>query len=110
MGFNMGDRSFIDLRYADDTALIYDSIENYMSQILTKVDEAGKRTCLHLNAINRKVVTICMNNHPNITKNNTRLDHVEQFKYLESKNKNKTKTTRPAVQKTLKKGLLWQNK
>ena len=45
------------LRYADDTALLADSYEN-MCNVLNKVNDAGERSGLKLNAKKTKVMLI----------------------------------------------------
>lgn len=86
MGPRIGGRNITNLRYADDTALLADNITS-MKRVLYRVDEAGKRAGLKLNAKKTKVMYVtgdsCQVEHEiNIDK--TPLENVKDFKYLGS--------------------------
>ena len=57
MGTSIGGRNLTNLRYADDTALIADNITS-MKSILNRVDTAGKKAFLKLNAKKTKVMHV----------------------------------------------------
>ena len=86
MGINIGGRDITNLRYADDTALLSDSLTS-MKRILYRVDTAGKQAGLQLNAKKTKVMHI-PDKKPTETSiikiNGTNLENVENFKYLGS--------------------------
>lgn len=87
LGVNIGGRDITNLRYADDTALLADNITS-MKRILHRVDNAGQKVGLHLNAKKTKIMHIkgeeSEDAPPNIKVNGTRLENVEHFKYLGS--------------------------
>ena len=55
MGIRIGGRNLTDLGYADDTALLADNITS--TRILHKVDTAGRKSGLKLNAKKTKIIT-----------------------------------------------------
>ena len=87
MGLNIGGRDMTNLRYSDDTALLSDNLTS-MKRILHRVDTAGKRAGLQLNAKKTKVMHISGRESsgipPDIKINQTSLENVDQFKYLGS--------------------------
>lgn len=88
MGIRIGGRNITDLRYADDTALLADNITS-TRRILHKVDTAGRKTGLKLNAKKTKVLHIKGRNsqseeHTKVKVDGTNLETVKQFKYLGS--------------------------
>ena len=81
MGLNVGGHNITNLRYADDTALTTNSLEN-MRELLNRVNDAGKLSRLKLNAKKTKVMNIGRTqNHP-ITIDGEALEIVDHFKYL----------------------------
>ena len=86
MGIKIGGRNITDLRYADDTALISDNITS-MKRLLYRVDSAGVKAGLKLNAKKTKVMHIEgieKGQKHEIHINGTLLEQVEDFKYLGS--------------------------
>ena len=83
MGIAIGDRNLTNLRYADDTALLADNITS-MKRILHRVDTAGKKAGLELNAKKTKVMQLNNEKTHSIRLNKTDLENVEDFKYLGS--------------------------
>ena len=57
MGLKIGGRNITNLRYADDTALLADNITS-MKRILYRVDVAGRKAGLKLNAKKTKVLHV----------------------------------------------------
>ena len=85
LGLTIGGRNITDLRYADDTALVSDNPTS-MRRIVHKVDMAGRKAGLKLNAKKTKVMHIKRNNREKHTfkVDNLPLENVEHFKYLGS--------------------------
>lgn len=84
LGINIGGRDITNLRYADDTALI-STDETSMKRLLHRMDNAGEKAGLKLNAKKTKVMTVGNDNKkPNIKVNSTPLENVNNFKYLGS--------------------------
>ena len=83
MGVKIGDRNISNLRYADDTALITDNATS-MRRVLHRVDTAGKKVGLNLNAKKTKVLQIQANEEHIIKVNKVALENVDDFKYLGS--------------------------
>ena len=85
MGINVGGRNITKLRYADDTALLADNITS-MKRLLYRVDAAGNKAELKLNAKKTKVMHLkekgCKEQH--LPLNKTNLENVLDFKYLGS--------------------------
>ncbi|RUS81683.1 hypothetical protein EGW08_010545 [Elysia chlorotica] len=83
MGISIGGRNLTNLRYADDTALNADNITN-MKRILNRVDIAGRKASLKLNAKKTKVMHIIDTNNTanDIKVDNSKLEYVQCFKYL----------------------------
>ena len=83
-GVKISGEKLSNLRYADDTALLADSYEN-MCSVLNKVNEAGERAGLKLNAKKTKVMSInCQTEADPIRINGIDLDYVSYMKYLGS--------------------------
>lgn len=88
MGVKIEGRNLTDLRYADDTALLADNITS-ARRILHRVDTAGRKAGLYLNAKKTKVMHIkgkdsLNEKYTNITVDGTVLEKVDSFKYLGS--------------------------
>lgn len=83
MGVSVGGRNITNLRYADDTALMADNITS-MKRILHRVDTAGRKAGLKLNAKKTKVMHIGDEMSGSIKVDNTELENVSDFKYLGS--------------------------
>ena len=78
-----GDR-ISNLRYADDTALLADNYDS-MCDVLNKVNVAGERSGLRLNAKKTKVIHINSKTTPDpIAVNGDNLEYVLEMKYLGS--------------------------
>ena len=83
-GVKISGEKISNLRYADDTALLADSYEN-MCNVLNKVNDAGERSGLKLNAKKTKVMLInCKDTFDPININNYNLEYVLNMKYLGS--------------------------
>ena len=83
MGINIGIRSLTDLRYADGTALLADNITS-MKRIMHRVDTAGKKAGVELNAKKTKVMQLNSEEEKSVHLNKTDLENVDDFKYLGS--------------------------
>ena len=83
MGLNVGGHDITNLRYADDTALTVNSLEN-MRELLNQVNDAGKLAGLKLNAKKTKVMNIGRTQNDPITIDGEALEIVDHFKYLDS--------------------------
>ena len=83
-GIKISGEKISNLRYADDTALLANSYES-MCDVLNKVNDAGERSGLKLNAKKTKVMHInCKDTHDPINVNGHDLDYVLNMKYLGS--------------------------
>ena len=117
MGIKCGGRNITNLRYADDTALLADNITS-MRRILHRVDTAGTRAGLKLNAKKTKVMHIGDENTQGIIRiNRSNLENVNDFKYLGSIKSNngscgKDIKTRigMAKQKTVEYNNIWKDR
>ena len=83
MGIRIGGRNISNLRYADDTALLADNITS-ARRVLHRVDEAGRKAGLHLNAKKTKVMHVGTGDQQELYINRTTLENVSDFKYLGS--------------------------
>ena len=83
-GVKISGERLSNLRYADDTALLADNFEN-MCSVLNKVNDAGERSGLKLNAKKTKVMHINGKSDPDpIFINGVNLEYVSDMKYLGS--------------------------
>ncbi|GFR94882.1 hypothetical protein ElyMa_000930100 [Elysia marginata] len=86
LGLKIGGRNMTNLRYADGTALLTDNITS-MRRILYRVDEAGTKVGLRLNAKKTKVLQV-FSKHNRVERlkfNKSDLENVDDFKHLGSK-------------------------
>ena len=83
-GVKISGEKISNLRYADDTALLADSYDS-MCNVLDKVNEAGERSGLKLNAKKTKVMLVnSKNDYDPILINGDTLEFVDDMKYLGS--------------------------
>ncbi|RUS69941.1 hypothetical protein EGW08_022297 [Elysia chlorotica] len=118
MGISIGGRNLTNLRYADDTALIADNVTS-MKRILNRVDIAGRKASLKLNAKKTKVRHINDTNNPanDIKEDNSKLEYVQCFKYLGSVKENNGSCSKDvrtrigiAKQKTIELNNIWKDR
>ena len=102
LGLSIGGRKISNLRYADDTALLADNLPS-MKRVLNRVDVAGRKAGLKLNAKKTKVMHVI--GERTLSNNDIKIDGVplevvDDFKYLGSfkaKNGSSTKDIKTRI-------------
>ena len=85
-GIKVGGQNVNNIRYADDTTLIADSLEK-LKDLIERLDEAGHEKGLNINTKKTKVMVVTKNEQSpkiNISINNHNIEQVDQFNYLGS--------------------------
>ena len=84
-GISVGGKNFNNVRYADDTVLIADSMEK-LQRLVERVDAAGEEMGLRINRKKTECMVMSKRNAPacNISIGNENIKQVDKFKYLGS--------------------------
>ena len=84
-GLSIGGKNLNNVRYADDTVLIADSMEK-LQRLVERVDAAGEEMGLRINRKKTECMVISKRNAPacNIQIGNETINQVDKFKYLGS--------------------------
>ena len=82
-GIKVNGKSINKIRYADDTVLIADSIEE-LESLVDRVNSEGQKYGLEINVAKTKLMTISRGEHPDahLTINGNHVERVREFKYL----------------------------
>jgi len=77
----MGRKTLLDLDYADDLSILYESVSK-MNEFLKVLRVHGARICLKINVKKTKSLSLGISEDEKVTLGNEKIDRVGSFTYL----------------------------